>query len=94
MLVWEERRTERTSCLCEHELGLLEDGANVVARSQLVHDRQEIVKSSIVLVGEPRRDWDGVIRLEHVAEWTVVDDDGMIETTTQMCEVLRNPKTL
>ena len=71
--------------------GRIEDPPHVVARlTQIRKERAEVVQFGIVGVIEPRRDWDRVVRMEDVGRGRIVNDDGVLDRTAELREVLCN----
>jgi hypothetical protein len=44
-------------------------------------------------VGEPAADWDGVLGVENVRSWRVVDDDCVLQIAADLGEVLEYVST-
>jgi hypothetical protein len=42
-----------------------------------------------VCVGEPAADWDGVLRVENVRRWGIVDDDRVLQVSANLRQVLQ-----
>ena len=51
---------------------------------QVFQDGDEIHQLVVVSIGEPRGDWDGVLRVEDVGRGRVVNDDGFAKWTTDL----------
>ena len=71
--------------------GRIEDPPHVVARlAQIRKEWAEVVQLGIVGVIEPRRDGDRVVRMEDVGRGRIVNDDGVLDRTAELREVLCN----
>ena len=60
----------------------IEDSAHVLCCAEILEERTKIGEFSVVRVVEPRRDWDGVVRVEYVGRGRVVEDDGVADRST------------
>jgi hypothetical protein len=51
---------------------------------KVLEDGYQIEKFVIVGIREPAADWDGMLRVEDVRSWRVVDDDGFFQVAADL----------
>lgn len=71
-------------CLVE----LLQDGAHVIHFTQRLQKRNVVIELTVVDIVVPRDNGKGVIRLEQVGRWRVVDDENVSQVAAQFGKVL------
>jgi hypothetical protein len=68
----------------EHQTNIAHLGA-----SEVFEDGYQIEEFVIVGIREPAADWDGMLRVEDIRGWRVVDNDSVLQVTTDLREILR-----
>lgn len=68
----------------------IEDQAHVadLGAGKVLENRNEVQEFVVVRVREPAADGNGVLRVENVRRGRVVDDDGVLEITTNLRQIL------
>jgi hypothetical protein len=56
--------------------------------SQVFEDGDQVEEFIVVGVGEPAADRNGMLGMEDVGGWGIVDDDGLLQITADLREVL------
>jgi len=70
----------------------VQHGPDVLRRSEVRQEGDQVGEFGVVRVVEPRRDRDGVVRVEDVGGGRVVDDDRVFHGATELGEVLCGEK--
>lgn len=74
---------KRLQCNIEHQTNV----ADLIAR-EIFQYRYQIEEFIVVCIREPAADWYCVLRVEDVRRGRVIDDNGILEVTANLGEIL------